>query len=251
MPNDLFDFLKPKRSKRKQVLPLFVDIHSHLLPGIDDGVQTVDESLDLLYHFEALGYKKVVTTPHIIHDFYPNSPETILQKLSVVQKAAAENNLSIKIEAAAEYYLDEYFYALLDQPEKLLTFGKNFILFETGFINQPTILFDVIFKMKAQGLQPILAHPERYAYIQGNYSIATELAERGALLQINMNSLGGYYSPAAKKIAEKLIDDKLVSFGGTDMHNMRHMDTFKEVINKKYFDKLLELELLNNTLFHS
>ncbi len=247
----MFDFLKPKKSKRKQVLPLFVDIHSHLLPGIDDGAQTITESLDLLYHFEALGYKKVITTPHIVQDFYPNTPSVILQKLKEVQEAATENNLKIRIEAAAEYYLDEYFYALLDQPDQLLTFGKNYILFETGFINQPAILFEAIFKMKAQGLQPILAHPERYAYLQGNYSLAPEIAERGALFQINMNSLTGYYSPAAKKTAEKLIDEGLVSFAGTDMHNMRHMENLRDAINTKYFDKLLDQGILNNTLYDS
>ena len=247
----MFDFLKPKKSKRKQVLPLFVDIHSHLLPGIDDGAKDIKESLDLLYHFESLGYKKVITTPHIIQDYYPNTPSIILEKLMDLRQAAAENNLKIKIEAAAEYYLDEFFYALLDHPDQLLTFGKNYILFETGFINQPTILFDAIFKMKAQGLQPILAHPERYTYLQGNYNMAADIAQRGSLLQINLNSLTGYYSPAAKRTAEKLIDDGLVSFVGTDMHNMRHMESLRNAINKKYFDKLLEKGLLNNSLYDS
>lgn len=204
--------------------------------------------MDLLYQFEGLGYQKVITTPHVIYDFYNNTPETIMQKLAMVQEAAAENGLRIKVEAAAEYYLDEYFYSLLDQPDQLLTFGKNYILFETGFINQPTILFDAIFKMKAQGLQPIFAHPERYNYIQGNYSLAAEVAERGVFLQINLNSLTGYYSPMARKTAEKLIDDGLVSFAGSDMHNERHMDSLRDAINKKYFDKLLEQELFNNSL---
>ena len=204
--------------------------------------------MDLLYQLEDMGYQKVITTPHIIHDFYNNTPEVIRQKLSMVQEAARENNLSIKIEAAAEYYLDEYFYSLLDSPDQLLTFGRNYILFETGFINQPTILFDAIFKMKAQGLQPIFAHPERYNYIQGNYALLRDIAERGAFLQINLNSLTGYYSPMARKTAEKMIDDGLVSFTGTDMHHERHMESLKEAINKKYFNKLLDQELFNNSL---
>ena len=223
-------------------------MHSHLLPGLDDGVKTMGESMDLLYQFESMGYQKVITTPHVIHDFYNNTPEIIRQKLAMVQEAAAINDLCIKIEAAAEYYLDEHFYNLLDKPEELLTFGKNYILFETGFINQPAILFDAIFKMKAQGLQPIFAHPERYNYIQGNYELSQEIAERGAFLQINLNSLTGYYSPMAKKTAERLIDDGLVSFAGSDMHNERHMASLKDAINKKYFDRLLEQELFNNSL---
>lgn len=204
--------------------------------------------MDLLFQLENMGYQKVITTPHVIYDFYNNTPETIMQKLCLVQEMAAENGLRIQIEAAAEYYLDEHFYSLLDKPDQLLTFGKNYILFETGFINQPTILFDAIFKMKALGLQPIFAHPERYNYIQGNYDLACEIAERGAFLQINLNSLTGYYSTLARKTAEKLIDDGLVSFAGTDMHNERHMDSLRDAINKKYFDKLLNQELFNNSL---
>lgn len=247
----MWPFFNFRKNKRKQVSPLTVDIHSHLLPGLDDGVKTMDESMDLLFHLQHLGYQKVVTTPHVIYDFYQNTPEIILQKLSMVQQSAKDNGLEIQIEAAAEYYLDEYFFQLLDQPDELLKIGKNFVLFETGFINQPTILFDAIFKMKAHGLQPILAHPERYTYLQGNYMLAEEIVERGALLQINLNSLSGYYSPAAKRTAQRLIDDRLVSFAGSDLHNERHLIALRDSINKKYFDKLLSLDLLNNRLLNS
>jgi protein-tyrosine phosphatase len=247
----LWSLFKKKKKQRESVSPLELDIHSHLLPGIDDGSQNMNETLDLLYQFEALGYKKVITTPHIMQDYYANTPAIIRGKLAEVREAAAENGLRIKIDAAAEYYLDEFFYSLLDKPEELLTFGPNYILFETGFINQPTILFDAIFKMKSQGLQPIFAHPERYTYVQGNYALAAEVVERGALLQINMNSLTGYYSPVIKKTAEKLIDDGMVSFIGTDLHNQRHMEVLKSAISKKYFDKLLDKGILNNSLLDS
>ncbi|WP_017730235.1 tyrosine-protein phosphatase [Nafulsella turpanensis] len=246
----MLDFLK-KKKKRTSVAPLSVDIHSHLLPGIDDGAKSLEESLELLTHFRDLGYRKVITTPHIMSDFYQNTPAIIRQKLEELQEAARQQQLDIEINAAAEYYLDEQFYALLDKPEQLLTFGKNYILFETGFINQPVILFDAIFKMQSQGLKPIFAHPERYSYIQGNYQMARDIAERGALLQLNLNSLSGYYSPMAKKTAEKLIDDGLISFVGSDMHNIRHMESLSDSINKKYFDKLLTLDLLNNSLLDS
>lgn len=245
----MWNFFK-KKKKRQQVGPLKVDIHSHLLPGLDDGVQTMEESLELLRHFETLGYQKVYTTPHIMSDFYRNTPEGIRQQLREVQKAAKEEQLQIKIEAAAEYYLDEVFFDQLNHPAELLTFGNNYLLFETGFINQPAILLEAIFKMQSQGLKPVLAHPERYAYLQGNYRMAADLTERGALLQINLNSLTGYYSPMAKKTAEKLIDDGLVSFVGSDMHNSKHMEALHDAINTNYFDKLLAQDLLNNSLSH-
>jgi protein-tyrosine phosphatase len=246
----LWDFFK-KRKKKQTVSPLKVDIHSHLLPGLDDGAQSMVDSLELLQHFEALGYQKVYTTPHIMSDFYRNTPEGIRKKLEELRKAAKEEHIQVEIGAAAEYYLDEVFYEQLDRPEELLTFGDNYILFETGFINQPAILLEALFKIQSQGFKPVFAHPERYAYLQGNYRMAAELAERGALLQINLNSLVGYYSPMAKKTAEKLIDDGLVSFVGSDMHNSKHMDALYDAVNTKYFDKLLTQDLLNNSLLQT
>lgn len=246
----MWDFFK-KSKKKQTVSPLKVDIHSHLLPGLDDGAQSMVDSLELLQHFEALGYQKVYTTPHIMSDFYRNTPEGIRKKLEELRQAAREEHIQVEIEAAAEYYLDEVFYEQLDRPEELLTFGDNYILFETGFINQPAILLEALFKIQSQGLKPVFAHPERYAYLQGNYRMAAELAERGALLQINLNSLVGYYSPMAKKTAEKLIDDGLVSFVGSDMHNSKHMDALHDAINTKYFDKLLTQDLLNNSLLQT
>lgn len=247
----MWNLFKPKKKKRQLVHPLEVDLHSHLLPGLDDGAQTMVDSLELLQQFEGLGYKKVITTPHIMSDFYRNTPEGIRQKLEALRQAAREHQIRIEIEAAAEYYLDEVFFEQLDRPGELLTFGDNYILFETGFINQPAILLEALFKMQSQGLKPVLAHPERYAYLQGNYPLATDLAERGAILQINLNSLTGYYSPMAKKTAERLIDDGLVRFVGSDMHNSKHMDALHDAINTKYFDKLLAQDLLNNSLQHT
>jgi protein-tyrosine phosphatase len=246
----LWDFFK-KRKNKQNVSPLKVDIHSHLLPGLDDGAQSMVDSLELLQHFEVLGYQKVYTTPHIMSDFYRNTPEGIRKKLEELRRAAKEENIQVAIEAAAEYYLDEVFFDQLDRPDELLTFGNNYILFETGFINQPAILLEALFKIQSQGLKPVFAHPERYAYLQGNYRMAAELTERGALLQINLNSLVGYYSPMARKTAEKLIDDGLVSFVGSDMHNSKHMGALHDAINTKYFDKLLTQNLLNNSLLQT
>jgi tyrosine-protein phosphatase YwqE len=238
-----------KKSNRSSVLPVKADMHSHLLPDLDDGVSTIEESVNLLKQFEALGYETVVTTPHILSDFYPNTPTGIRQKLEQVRAAAKQAGLKIRIEAAAEYYLDEVFYASLKaEGEEFLTFGNNYILFETGFVNRPAILLEAVFLMKSRGMQPVFAHPERYEYLQRDYKLAAELVERGAQLQININSLFGYYSPMAKKAAQKLIDDQLVSWIGTDCHNQKHFDYLKESIKEPYYEKLMALNLLNNQL---
>lgn len=230
------------------MLPLQADIHSHLLPGLDDGVQNIEEALQLLRGFSQLGYKHLIITPHILSDFYPNTPNGINKQLNLVKTACQREGIDLKLEAAAEYYLDEVFFKNLEAPEDLLVFGDRYILFETGFVNQPAILFEAIFRMRAAGLKPVLAHPERYEYMYRNHELAQELVERGALLQLNINSISGYYSVPARKVSEWLIDKKLVHFAGTDCHNQKHFKLLGETVKMPYFEKLLKLELLNNTL---
>lgn len=237
-----------KKKKVPSVFPFKVDVHSHLLPGIDDGVKSWEESLMILTEFCELGYEKVITTPHIFQDHYPNSPETILPKLRELKDLVKKEGLPLEVEAAAEYYLDETFLSKLNSEEHLLTFGDNYLLFETPFINKPSFLIDAIFQISAKGYKPVLAHPERYNYMYDDKHIIDELLSRNVLMQININSLAGYYSKQSKKFAEKLIDAGAVSFIGSDCHNLRHLGVIKEAVGTNYFAKLESLTLLNNTL---
>ncbi len=236
------------RNKRKSVLPLMVDVHSHLLPGIDDGVKSLEQSIELIQQFYELGFSKLITTPHIIKEYYPNTPQIIREKLAEVQMAVKAKGIPVVIEAAAEYYLEDMVGKDLTKEEFILL-GPDYLLFETSYINEPAFLKDVIFNLLSMGLKPVLAHPERYVYLQNNSSLLHELVERGALLQININSLSGYYSGAAKKLAEKIIDLKWLSFLGTDCHNQRHMNALHKTLQKSsHFKKALDLDLLNNNL---
>ena len=241
-------FRRFKKKAAASVLPLTVDVHSHLLPGIDDGVESWEESLFILQELVNLGYNKVVTTPHVLADHYPNTPEIILGKLRELKNLVAEHGLPIQVEAAAEYFLDETFLRNLENNGKFLTFGDNYLLFETSFINKPTFLVEAVFNISAQGYRPVLAHPERYIYMQENLQIVEDLLERDVLLQLNINSLTGYYSKGAKKMAEKLIDNNYISFVGTDCHNQRHLSVIKEACGMKYFKKATQLNLRNYTL---
>lgn len=225
-----------------------VDMHNHLLFGLDDGAKIIDESIDLIQGMVALGREKIIMTPHIMSDFYKNGPDNILPQLKVLQDKVADLGINVKLEAAAEYYLDETFVKKIEEDEQMLTFGKNYLLFETAFMNEPPQLKPVIFEMKSRGIKPVFAHPERYLYMHDRFSKYEALFERDICFQINILSLSGYYSPEVKKIAEKLIDAKMVHFVSSDCHNMRHMDALKGAINSKYYKKVLELPLLNNTL---
>lgn len=241
----MIDILKRKKTFAN---PIEIDVHSHLLPGIDDGVESFEEALEILKVFKALGYKKVITTPHVMVEFYPNTPEIINEKLATLKEAVRLADLDIVVEAAAEYYLDEAFLALLDTPEKLMVFGENYILFETPFINEPVFLKEAVFKMSALGLQPVLAHPERYMFVQANPGILEQLAERNVLFQCNINAIDGYYSPVAEKTAKFMLNKGMVSFLGSDCHNIKHAHLMKQTLEKKYFQKLEKINLKNNTL---
>lgn len=225
---------------------LHTDIHSHLLPAIDDGSKSYEESITLLKRFISLGYKKVITTPHIMSDFYRNTPEIIQSKLQKLREKIRENKLEIQVEAAAEYYMDDWFIRQVNKKEPLLTFDDRYLLFETSFMSKPKQFFEVIFKLQTQGYKPVMAHPERYTYLQGNFDLAEKIHSKQILLQINLNSLDGYYGKSAQKLAEKLIDKGMVSFAGSDCHGERHMACLEKVQKKKYYQKLKKLSMMNN-----
>ena len=231
---------------------LGADMHSHLLPGLDDGAETVEHSLELLRELRALGYRKLIMTPHLMGDFYKNTPEGIRGALHHLRRVAAEAGITdVQLECAAEYYLDEWFGPRLDRGDEMLTFGgdKRYLLFETSYINEPFNLAETVFRLQSMGYQPVLAHPERYTYFYGRFDDLVKVRENGTLLQLNLNSLAGYYSSGAKKVAEKLIDAGLVDMVGTDAHNLKHTSTLREkTLSTDYMRKLLALPLLNNTL---
>ncbi|GAC1372477.1 MAG: capsular polysaccharide biosynthesis protein [Hymenobacter sp.] len=232
---------------------LGADMHSHLLPGLDDGAETLEHSLDLLRELRGLGFRKLIMTPHIMGDFYKNTPEGIRAALELLHAAAVGAGLGdVVLECAAEYYLDEFLGQKLANGTEMLTFGgdKRYLLFETSYLNEPLNLADIVFELKAQGYRPVLAHPERYVYLYGRFADLEKLRrDYGVLLQVNLNSLAGYYSPAAKKVAEQLIDAGLVDFVGTDAHHLRHTETLlRRALPQPYMEKLLQLPLLNPTL---
>ena len=243
----MFSFFKNKDSRGDRPI-ITTDIHSHLLAGIDDGVKTIAESIEIIKKFQELGYNKLITTPHIFPDFFNNTPEIIGAKLSELKDALAEQNIDVQIEAAAEYYLDESFIEQIENGNELLTFGNNYLLFETGFMNEPINLKEIIFKLKSNGYNPVMAHPERYGYLANNFELVEDLINRGVYMQLNINSISGYYSPEIKKMAEKLIDSKQVHFIGSDCHTYRHVEVLLDTRSKKYYNKALSLDLLNNSL---
>ena len=223
------------------------DVHSHLIPGIDDGSKSIEESVYLIRELAKLGFKKIITTPHIISDSYKNTPQIINQGLEELRTALAHSNISIAIDAAAEYYLDENFPTLLEK-KNILAINNKYLLFEISFFNPPEQLMGLIFNMIIKGYTPLLAHVERYPFWFNRFEEYRRLKEAGVLFQLNTSSLNGYYGPAEKKTAQWLVDENMIDFIGSDLHGERHLEALKKNIREKYLWKLAAKGVKNSIL---
>ncbi len=226
---------------------LGADMHSHFIPGIDDGAKTIADSLALLRAMAAMGYKTIITTPHVMVDYYPNNTRTIQEGLAAVQAAAKENNIDLTIRAAAEYYIDESFMKLLE-TEPLLTIYQKEVLVEFSMMYEPPMLFDVIFKMQSAGYKPIIAHPERYLFFHKDFKRYRDLKDKGCMLQLNMLSLTGYYGKNVKMIADELLAKGLYDYCGSDMHHEKHAAALAGMTNTKEYDRFIGYPFLNPRL---
>lgn len=227
---------------------LKIDFHSHILPGLDDGSDTIEESLELLKKMQAFGYSHLIMSPHVMGDFYKNTPEMIQDKLQLLQAAADAEGIQISLQASAEYYLDEWFEEKI-KSRKLLPFAKNKILFEISYVNEPRNLFETIFELQIAGYQPILAHPERYSFFHSRFDMYEKIAETGCRLQVNLLSLIGYYGLGEKRTAEKLIHNKLAYYLASDAHKLKHLELLPQVFESELFKDAIKqshhLELLS------
>lgn len=237
-----------RKKESKEQTAIRTDIHSHLLPGLDDGVQSFEDAEEIILRFVRAGYQKLITTPHIMSDAYRNTPEGIRSKLTELNDYLKSKNISIQVEVAAEYYLDEAFNKSIELNQEILTFGNKYLLFETNFMTEPLHLKEFIFMATTKGYQLVLAHPERYLYLQNDISKAEDLINRGVYFQINTSSLTGYYSREAQRTAFKLIDKGWVHFLGSDCHSLQHIRLLEEAKRSRYYQKALTLPLLNNNL---
>jgi protein-tyrosine phosphatase len=242
----VFNWLR--KNKTADPSPLLVDMHSHLLPGIDDGVDTLEEAEEIILNLVAMGYRRIITTPHVMSDAYRNTPEGIHQKLQELTAYLREKNIHIPVTAAAEYYLDELLFKMIETNAHLLTFGDRYLLFETNFITEPFNLKEFIFLATTKGYKLILAHPERYLYLQNNLAKVQDLLDRGVLMQMNISSLTGHYSKPVQQMAFKLIDRGMIHWLGSDCHHLQHTQLMREAKRLRYFRKALTLPLLNNSL---
>ena len=226
-------FLKKKEIPLTEFFPEgFADIHSHLLPGIDDGAKDVENSVALIRKMASFGMHHFVTTPHILGDLYPNTPEIILDKLQLVQEALAATDLGhIRIRAAAEYMLDEQFAVLLEKGN-LLTLKDNLVLVEMSYFSPPLNVYELLFELQLKGFKPLLAHPERYFTYHNRFQEYYKLKQAGCLFQLNLLSLTPHYGPPVQKTAQQLLEKGLYDFVGTDTHHEQHLELLQKIATK-------------------
>jgi protein-tyrosine phosphatase len=221
-------------------------MHSHLIPGIDDGSPDMDTSLKLIRGLADLGYTKLVTTPHIMWDMYPNNRDSILQKLEWVRNAVIAEGIPVEIHAGAEYFLDDHVAGLLKKNEPLLTISGKMVLTEFSLAWKPHGIKDILFDMQMQGYQPVIAHPERYIYLQQNKEFYEELRDIGCLFQLNMLALTGHYGKSVQELANYLVKKNFYDLIGTDLHHAGHLGALHNPALAQQVQKLLQSGRVRN-----
>ncbi len=234
-----------KRSKNSDFSAIVTDMHSHLVPGVDDGAKDVADSLTLITGLKELGFAKLYTTPHTLQDIHPNTAATLQQGFSQLNGKLPDG---ISINLSSEYYLDEQFQGQV-ATGAVLPLPGNRLLIEFSQIARPHDLEEQIFDLGIKGYQIILAHPERYLFFHKHFNYYTRIKEMGVELQVNALSLTDHYGKNIRSIAEKLIENEMIDFIGTDIHHVKHLDTLKQVPTSKFFTRLIESGNLKNESF--
>jgi tyrosine-protein phosphatase YwqE len=201
---------------------LKTDMHSHLLPGIDDGAPDLATSVEMINGLIHLGFSKLITTPHIMQDMYPNKRDDILRRYEVLKQHLDTEGIEVELGVAAEYFIDDNLKKLLADKEPLLTFGNNLVLVEFSMASEPYSFREILFEMQMQNYQPVIAHPERYIYQERNKEFFEELKLAGYLFQLNILSLAGAYGKTVTELARYFIKHEYYDIAGTDLHNVHH-----------------------------
>jgi protein-tyrosine phosphatase len=243
----LLFFSKNRAVLKDLIPPNHIDIHSHLLPGIDDGAQTFADTLGLVQALQGFGFSQFVTTPHTMSHVWDNTNEGILSLKEQTVLDFKKNEIRVPFRAASEYMMDEQFVKLFQKGE-LLTLKDNYVLVEMSYLNASMQLYNILFDLQVAGYIPVLAHPERYTFYHNNFEEYTKLKRVGCLFQLNLLAVVGYYGAAVAKIAEQLLQKGMYDFVGSDVHHYKHIAAFEERIKLKEVTALKEV-IGNNQFF--
>lgn len=241
-------FFRRKPARQADLGWLGADLHAHLLPGIDDGAADPDTSVALVRGLADLGYRKLVATPHVLWEVYPNTPEIIHRQLALVQQELKNQGIAVELAAAAEYFIDDYFVEQVEQKAPLLCVHQKMVLTEFSMATAPYELQQVFFDLQLQGYQPLLAHPERYIYLGRHRSVFDTLHDAGVWFQLNLLSLAGHYGRSVQQLAFYLLDKGYYHFAGTDLHSLRQLEVLRKLAASDTVEKLKDYPFRNKEL---
>lgn len=243
----MFFFTKNKKRLRDLIPSGMVDIHSHLMFGIDDGAKSEEETLYLVKAMLNIGFDQFITTPHTLKNIWDNTTDSILSKEAEIKKLLIENNIKNSFKAASEYFLDAHLMSSLEETP-LLTLKNQYVLVEMSYMNPPIQLYDILFAVQLAGYTPILAHPERYSFFHSNLDHYQKLKKAGCLFQLNLLSTTGYYGSKVASVAHQLLKSSMIDFVGSDVHHEKHIEAFDHSITFKDYAPLEE-SIKRNALF--
>jgi len=241
----IFNLFKSKPTLKELIPEGFVDIHSHILPGIDDGAKNIDESVKMISEMKELGFSKIICTPHTYPGLYNNTNESIKKSFNKLVKNM--NVKKINIDFGSEYMIDESL-IIKSRNKDLLCIKDNYVLLEMSFISKPIGLYEIIYEICANDYIPVIAHPERYLYINNEFSIIEKLKNMGCKFQLNLLSTVGSYGIQVTKFSDKLLNMNYIDFVGSDIHNTKHIKMFEEKIKISETGKLEEI-MENNSFY--
>ena len=240
-------FFKKKNIPSLNLGWLRADMHSHLIPGVDDGAKDISSSLELIRGLSDLGYKKIITTPHVLWEIYANTAETISKGLADLKAAVDKEGIDIELHGAAEYFIDDHFEDELREKKPLLCINNNLVLVEFSMVTAPFDLQKVIFELQMQEYQPVIAHPERYTYLTRNKAMLEQLKSAGCIFQINLLSLTGYYGRSVQELAEYLVLNNYYELAGTDLHHSHHLSALQKLAVSPLYARLKDSGVIHNS----
>lgn len=236
----MLNLFKKKYDPRPIFAPLGTDMHCHLIPRVDDGSKCIEESIECLQTLQAVGFNKVIITPHFQYPRFPNDEDDIRHRYEEVKQQAKEQGVEIELRGiGGEYRIDSGFQARLDNP-RFLKIGDKYVLVEFSLHQQMMGSDEMIFDLQMKGYDVILAHPERYPYMNINGMRMEQLKNQGVFFQINALSLGGFYGDDAKQRAYDMLERGWVEFMGTDTHNTMYAQALRDLSNNRKVEKVLE-----------
>ena len=243
----MFSIFKSKPKLSELIPEGFIDIHSHILPGIDDGSENLAQSTDLLNRLNSMGFSKCIVTPHTLPEIWENTSEGITATFNSTKLQLEEPLNNMLYRAASEYMINESFLQRL-QTEPLLTLKDNYVLIEMSYLNPPLALKEIIFEIQLKGYQPLLAHPERYLFYHNNTKMYETLKKLEVQFQLNLLSSVGYYGSSVAKTTDFLLKENFIDFVGSDVHHLRHVNAFENKIIIKS-EKQLKVAMDKNSFF--